>query len=465
MKAIKLSDNTLIKCSSNLTFKDKVEIVRHLDLLKVDVINMPATSLSASDKLFIRTVSAFVKNSVLSACVECDASQIENAYQAIKDAKNQRITIFMPTSAVQMEYFLHKKPAKALELAVQTVVKAKEKISDVEFVCQDATRADKAFLKDVINSVIQAGATTVTISDDEGAMLPDKFKDYLLSTIEEIPELKKAKLGIVCKDTNGLASASAVMGAVNGADQVSVAVGNCDIPSLDRLASIIKNCGEDYGVKLGVNFTEIHRTVKQVERILSGSAVNASQNSLPVDAGFTVFSGNDSEEVIEKAVKELGYDLSSDDVVRVYEEFKRVAEKKTVTLRDLDAVVASVALQVPPVYKLINYIVNSGNIISSSAQITVEKDGKEYSGVSIGDGPIDAAFRTIEQILGHKLELDDFQIQAVTEGKEAVGSAIVRIRNNGKLYSGNGVSTDIIGASIKAYINAVNKMVYEEENR
>ncbi len=465
MKAIKVSDMTLIRNSGNLSFKDKVEVIRHLDLLKVDVINVPATSLSASDTLFIRTACSFVRNSVLSACVGYDVDSIEKAYQAIKGAKKQRITVSMPTSYVQVEYFLHKKPAKAIELAQELVSKAKQKVSDVEFVCQDATRAEVSFLKEIIVKVIEAGATTVTLSDDEGAMLPDCFKNYISGIVQEIPQLKEVKLGIICKDTNSLATASAVMGAVNGADQVYVAVKNCEIPSLDTFASIIKNCGENYKVKLNVNFTEIHRTIKQIERILGDTSVVVSQDTLPIDAGFTVFSSNDSEEVIDKAIKDLGYDLSNEDKSRVYEEFKRVAEKKTVTLKDLDAVVASVALQVPPIYKLVSYVVNTGNIINSSAQITVNKDGKEYSGVAIGDGSIDAAFRSIEQILGHKLELDDFQIQAVTEGKEAVGSAIVRIRNNGKIYSGNGVSTDIIGASIKAYINAVNKMVYEEENR
>ena len=139
-----------------------------------------------------------------------------------------------------------------------------------------------------------------------------------------------------------------------------------------------------------------------------------------------------------------------------------MAEKKTLTLKDLDAVVASVALQVPATYRLVSYVVNNGNIISSSAQITLEKDGEQISGISIGDGPVDAAFRTIDQIVGHHFELDDFQIQSVTEGREAVGSALVRLRNDGKLYSGKGISTDIIGASIRAYVNAVNKIIYEE---
>ena len=140
----------------------------------------------------------------------------------------------------------------------------------------------------------------------------------------------------------------------------------------------------------------------------------------------------------------------------------RVAGKKTVGAKELEAIVASSALQVPATYKLVSYVINNGNILAASAQLTLEKEGKPMQGVCLGDGPIDAAFLAIDHIIGHHYELDDFQIQSVTEGKEAMGSALVKLRSGGKLYAGNGISTDIIGASIRAYLNAVNKIVYEE---
>ena len=163
------------------------------------------------------------------------------------------------------------------------------------------------------------------------------------------------------------------------------------------------------------------------------------------------------------AVRALGYDLSEEDSARVYEEFQHVAAKKQVGARDLEAIVASTALQVPPTYRLKTYVVNSGNVITASAQITLTKGETELSGVCIGEGPVEAAVRALEQIIGRHYELDDFQIHSVTEGTGAVGSALVRLRSGGRLYSGNGVSTDIIGAGIRAYINAVNKIVYEED--
>ena len=157
--------------------------------------------------------------------------------------------------------------------------------------------------------------------------------------------------------------------------------------------------------------------------------------------------------------------LSVKRVAKVYAAFLRIADKKNVGEKELDAIVASAALQVPPTYTLESYVINSGNVITATAQVKLLKQGKTLSGFAVGDGPIDAAFLAIEQIIGHHYELDDFQIQAVTEGREAMGSALVRLREDGKLYSGKGISTDIIGASIHAYLNALNKIVYEEGAR
>ncbi|MBO7690287.1 MAG: 2-isopropylmalate synthase, partial [Clostridia bacterium] len=172
---------------------------------------------------------------------------------------------------------------------------------------------------------------------------------------------------------------------------------------------------------------------------------------------------NDDISDVIAVVKQMGYDLSEEDNAKVYEAFQRVANKKHfVGTRELDAIIASSAMQVPSSYKVKNYVINSGNVITATANLLVERDGEELRGVGVGDGPIDAAFSAIEQIIGHHYELDDFQIQTVTEGRDAMGSALVKIRADGKVYSGSGISTDIIGASIRAYISALNKIVYDE---
>ena len=179
---------------------------------------------------------------------------------------------------------------------------------------------------------------------------------------------------------------------------------------------------------------------------------------------WVVPGGKSGQESIFNGLKKLKEELSDEDVGKVYQEFRRVIRKRgTLTSVELEAIIATAAMQVPSTFHVVNYVVNSGNVLTATANITLEKNGETLAGVSMGDGPIDAAFHAIEGIIGHHYELDDFQIGAVTKGREAVGNAIVRLRSGGKLYSGNGVSTDIIGASIRAYINALNKIVYEEK--
>ena len=167
-----------------------------------------------------------------------------------------------------------------------------------------------------------------------------------------------------------------------------------------------------------------------------------------------------------EAVKSLGYDLSDSDLGKVHEAVIRLGEQKSsIGGKELEALVASTAMQVPATYKLKNYIGTMSNKVNSVTNVVLERDGERISGTGTGNGPIDSAFTAIEQCIGHHYELDDFQIQAVTEGRESLGSTLVRLRSNGKLYSGNGISSDIVGASIRAYINALNKIAYEESQR
>ena len=197
---------------------------------------------------------------------------------------------------------------------------------------------------------------------------------------------------------------------------------------------MIHNLKEKYGFSSSVRYTELHRIINQIDRIV-GPHNEKQQAALSVynEEGAVYLDEKDSKDVVMSAVARLGYDLSEEDGQKVYDEFLRVAAKKKVGAKELDAIVASEALQVPAAYKLDSYVINNGNIISSSAQITLYKNGEKHQGVCIGDGPIDAAFLAIDQILGKHYELDDFQIQSVTEGKEAMGSAIVKLRSDGKV--------------------------------
>ena len=458
---IRIADRTLCREENTFTFKEKMEIARHLEKLNVDAIELPAIENLKADTLFIRTLSSFVKDSTVSVAVGMTAEGVENAAAALNNTKKPRLRIELPVSTVGMEYTCHKKAPKMVELIKELTALAKTKTDDVEFCAIDATRAEKEVLAEMISAAVDAGATTVTICDSAAEMMPDVFGNFVSGILENI-DTCKVSVGVMCDNKNGLAAANAVMAAGKGANTIKTDVAGGGIP-LSVMASILKNCGAASEMEADIKYTELNRIINQINWII-GNAKNeksAVTVSSADESGITLNSSDDKDTVIA-AVMKLGYDLSEEDCVKVYEEFLRVAEKKNVGSKELDAIVASVALQVPPTYKLVSYVINNGNIISASAQITLEKDGVPVQGICIGDGPVDAAFLAIEQIIGHHYELDDFQIQSVTEGKEAMGSAVVKLRNGGKLYSGNGISTDIIGAAIRAYLGAVNKIVYEE---
>ncbi len=455
MKQIKIADATLCRENSQFSFKEKIEIARQLEKLNVDVIEFPEIANTKVDTLLIKTVSSFVKNSVISVAAGIGADSTDNAIASVMGAKMAQIRVEVPVSPVGMEYICHKKPDKMLLHIENTIKTAKASISNVEFCAVDATRAERDFLKTAIDTAIAAGATSIAVCDSAANMMPDDFAAFAAEISADI----SVPVGVKCDNTNGMATASAVLAVKSGVDFVKTAVDGNTVP-LDIFADMIKNCGNDYDFGCGIKTTELHRIINQI-RWVSGNSQNTATIKSADESGIHL-DKNDDIDMVSSAAAKLGYDLSEEDKAKVFEEFQRVASKKNVGYKELEAIIASVALQVPATYTLVNYVINSGNIIPASAQITIKKGEEQIQGVCIGDGPIDAAFLAVEQIIGHHYELDDFQIQSVTEGKEAMGSAIVKLREGGKLYSGNGISTDIISASIRAYINAVNKIVYEE---
>ncbi len=460
MKQIKIADKTLCREDKSFSFKERLEIIRQLDKLKCDIIELPEIKNARTDILLVKTASSFVKNSTLSVAAGSSAQSIDDAAAALSVAKKGRIRIEVPTSPVGMEYFMHKKPEKMLEWVKTAVEKAVSLCADVEFCAFDATRAEKDFLKELIKVAIEAGAKTISVCDSAAGMLPDDFAAFCA----DITSTTNVSVGVSCSNKNGLASAEAIMAVNRGVSVVKTSVGGEEVPS-ETFMGMVKNCGDNYGFSTNINYTEIHRIMSQIKWI--SDATKSDKNAVvtsSVDENSIRLDAKDDITAVAAAVSKLGFDLSEEDTKKVHEEVCRVAEKKTVGAKELDAIVASIALQVPDSYKLESYVINTGNIISATAQITLSRDGKMLKGIAIGDGPIDAAFVAIEQIIGHRYELDDFQIQSVTEGKEAMGQALVKLRFDGKLYSGNGISTDILGASIRAYVSAVNKIVYEEHN-
>ncbi len=453
MRRAEVADITLV-AADRFTFRDKTEIARCIDGVGADVIELPEIKNGKEDEVVNRTIAKLVKNTAVAVPVGLTADGVEAAWRSIEGASKPRLQVVVPTSTVQMEYICHKKAEKMVDFVMPICKAALSKCCDVELVAADATRADRDFLKELCKAASDDGVGTITLCDDAGVMLPEEFA----ALVTDIKSVCNAKIYVKTNDAIGLAAANAVASVKAGADGVKASVMSGELLDAGRFADIIRAKGNDIGITCGLNVAGVHRDINELVGKVAGNStakVEEGRISLSVDSTLT--------EVCE-AVKVLGYELSDEDNGKVYEEFKRVSSRKTrVGRKELEAVVASAAMQVPSTYHLESYVINSGNVINATANITLTKDGEKYYGISMGDGPINAAFLAIEQIMGHHYELDDFQIQSVTEGHEALGSAIVKLRAGGVLYSGNGVSTDIIGASIRAYINAINKIVYEKK--
>ena len=461
MKKIRISDATLTR--EGLSFREKLEIAKLLGETGVDVVNFGKITDEKVDLLAIRTLSAIFTNAVFACTVGSDKAEIEAVAAAISGAKNARLTVSLPVSPVQMEYTCGKKPADMINLISDSVKQAASLCPDVEFEAVDASRGEYEFVCTVLKAAIEAGARTVTVCDTAGDMLPSEFGAFMKKLFADIPELSQIAVSAVCSDKLKCASASLFEAISAGATEVRTSVIGADLPSVKAFSDAVGVKGAAYGIEISANTMNLGKLCSQIESmIIDKKSGSAFDNRVGASAQGASLGADTDLATLRNAVEELGYDLSDDDVVKVYEAFSRIASKKLVTSRDLDAIVASAALQVPPLYRMANYVITSGNLIGSTARVVLEKDNVQITGISEGNGPVDASFLAVEQIIGHHFELDDFQIQSVTEGREAVGEAIVRLRADGKLYSGKGVSTDIVGAALRAYVNALNKIVYDE---
>ena len=469
MDTFRISDITMKLLAGRgdnpLSFKGKLEISKLLDKLGVSVIELEGLNGSKADALRVKSICTAVRNSAVAIPVGLDPEGVDAAWEAMKDAVHPRLQVSAPVSTVQMEYLSRKKPDAMLDCIRSVVAACAAKTSDVEFVAEDATRSDPVFLKSALETAIRAGAVTVTIGDAAGTMLPDEFAAFVKGLIVSVPALRDVVVGASFSNTLSMADACAVAAVQAGVREIKVSASCTDTASLQTVAGIISARDDILPVRCPLHMVELKRIVRQIVMMCQ---TKRSKNS-PFDDGvqdsapeLSIALGDDAASVM-KCARELGYDLSQEDAQAVWEAAQDVLRhKEQVGVRELDAIIASVAMQVPPTYQVESYLINSGNNISALAHLKLSHHGQTSEGVALGDGPIDASFLAIEQIIHRHYELDDFQIRAVTEGHEAMGETVVRLVSNGKLYSGRGISTDIVGSSIQAYVNALNKIAYEE---
>ena len=459
MRKIRISDVTMKQAAEgfSLSFKEKIELSKLLDKLGVSVIELEGIQSSRIDSLRIKSIAAAVADSIVAVPVQLNKESVQQVWSALQEAKHPRLQVCAAVSSVQMEYLFHKKPDAMLKAISEIVAACKAVCADVEFVADDATRADPDFLKKAMEAAMTAGATTVTVCDTAGTMLPNEFAAF----VAQLP--KNVRLGVSCVDTLSMADACAIAAVGEGADEIKAAAYPLGSANLANIARLLAARGDSFDAACGVHTAQLSRTMDRITQICQAGKGKSTLAAAQNDTGIYL-TAHDDIAAVTKVAQQLGYDLSEEDSIKVYDAFQRIAAKREqVSSKELDAIIASAAMQVPPTFKLDTFVITSGNTISATAHIKLTKNDVPMEGVSIGDGPIDAAFVAIEKITGCHYELDDFQLQAVTEGREAMGQTVVKLRSGGKVYSGRGISTDIVGAGIHAYISALNKIVYEEE--
>ena len=461
MKKANITDITLKTLAQDrevsLLFREKTAIAVCADSLGVNAVELAPIKNLREDTIIYKTIAQNVQNSTLAIPVGFSAEEVAQAWECVKDAKQPRLQIEVPTSTVQMEYTYHVKAEKMTVKIGELVAEAKKYCADVEFAAQDATRAEEAFLIQAAKTAEENGATIITLCDTAGVALPQEIAEL----VAKVKAVVSIPVYVQVSDHINMAVACAVAAVAAGADGLKCAMAGSEALAMGEICDAVSARGAAMGITVDLKNTKIHASIDDLLVSINHAAYESA--GVAEEKANILLDSDSTITQVAQAAQVLGYDISDEDLGRVCKALIQVCEKKgSVGAKEFESLIASFAMQAPSTYHVENYTTSCGNLTSSMSQVTLRCGDEILRGVSTGDGPIDSVFRAIEQCIGHHYELDDFQIQAVTECKEALGSALVRLRNNGKLYAGNGSSTDIVAASIRAYINALNKIVYEE---
>lgn len=500
MNRIKIFDTTLRDgeqapgCSMHLD--EKIEVALALEKLRVDVMEAGFSVISKGDFDAVQTIANTVKNASVASLARAVKKDIESAYEALKGAVSPRIHTFIATSPIHMEYKLKMSGDKVLETIFDTVSYAKSFINDVEFSAEDATRSDKEFLAKAVHTAIKAGATVVNIPDTVGYTTPIEMFDLITYLMNNVDNIHKAEISVHCHNDLGMGVANSLSAVKAGATQVECTVnglgeraGNAALEEIVMALNTRKNIYNGY---TNIDTTQIYRTSKLVYNVLGlYSPINKAivgSNAFAHEAGIhqhgvlanretyeimtpesiglpknnMVFGKHSGKHAIENRLKELGFELSKDEMEAFFVKFKTLADKKkTINDLDLQALLGHTEKEIASKgYKLDRFTVNTGNYITTNAVVRLSDGEKLYEEVAIGDGPIDAAYNAINKILkAPEHSLDDYAIRSITEGNDALGEVVVRIKCGDCLITGRGLSTDIIEASLLAYINGMNKLI------
>lgn len=481
----------------SLNIKEKLEIARQLTKLGVDIIEAGFPIASPGDFAAVQAIAREIKGATICGLARAGQLDIDRAWEAIKEAGQPRIHTFIATSDIHLKHKLQKTRDEVLEQAAWAVKYAKQYTADVEFSAEDAFRSDLDYICQVIEAAIKAGATTVNIPDTVGYATPDEFGKFIADIRERVPNIDKAIVSVHCHNDLGLAVANSLAAIQNGAQQVECTIngigeraGNA---ALEEIVMGLYTRRSFYQKEVKINYEEIYRTSRLVSS-LTGMKVQPNKavvgkNAFAHESGIhqdgvlkerttyeimnptligihqnnIVLGKHSGRHAFRDRLVQLGYQLNDEQLEAAFRRFKDLADRKPeISDDDLAVIVEGEILRVPETYTIDYFHISSGSTMLPTGTVRLRRGEEFIEEAACGDGPVDAIYKAIEKITGWQGTLVQYAINAVTGGKDALGEVVVRLKDQqGHIFIGRGVSTDVLEASARAYINAGNKLEYE----
>ncbi len=482
---------------ASMNLSEKLALARQLAALNVDVIEAGFPFSSPLDFESVSTIAKEVEGPIICGLARTIEKDIDACYEAVKHAPRHRIHTFVGTSPLHLEKKLRKSPSEVLDMAVAAVKFARERCDDVEFSAEDAMRTELAYLRDVVEAVIEAGATTVNIPDTVGYTVPWVMEETIRYLFDNVPNIKQTVISVHCHDDLGLSVANSLAAVRAGAGQVECTVngigeraGNA---SLEEIVMALRTRADVFGCTTGVQTTQIVKTSRMVSSF-TGFPVQPNKaivgaNAFRHEAGIHqhgVLMDRQTYEIMEPKdvgwsdsvltlgprsgkhgvrhrLEDLGYKVSDEQLEEIYKRFIEMADrKKQIYDEDLELIMREATATVPQVWTLVSLQTTSGDSTMPTATVKLQKEGEVLQDAACGNGPVDAAFRAIDRITGMTLVLEDYSLRSVTQGKDAVGEATLHVRRGEDETVGRAADTDVVKASALAYLNAVNRLLVRD---
>lgn len=503
-RIIKIFDTTLRdgeqSPGASMNVEEKITLAKQLARLGVDIIEAGFAISSPGDFEAIKRIGSEVEGPVICSLARARREDIDRAWEALKDAPKRRIHTFISTSDIHLKYQFRLTREEAKRRAVEMVGHARSYVDDVEFSPMDATRSDPAYLMEVIEAVIEAGATTVNIPDTVGYAMPEEFGALIKSIKEKVKNIDRAVISVHCHNDLGLAVANALAAIRNGAGQVECTIngigeraGNC---SMEEVVMALKTRRDFYDADTNIITEEIIRSSRLVTKItgipvqpnkaIVGANAFAHESGIhqdgllkerttyeiirPESIGLVktslVLGKHSGRHAFRDKLRQMGYELADEDLNKAFERFKRLADqKKEVFDEDIEAIISDEIQQIKETFVLKYLHVESGTVATPTATVELSVNGVGVRRTAKGDGPVDAVYKTITEATGTKSKLEAYLVKGITGGTDALGEVTVKLEEDGRKVTGHGADTDIIIASAKAYINALNKLEYWKKDR